>query len=67
MINIQELKDRREQKILEKVTLKRELIPHATALDDYEVLQSLEEDLRFTITDKKRQIGYRERDVETLD
>lgn len=67
MTNIQALKDRREQKIIEKETLERELIPHATALDDYEVLQSLEEDLRYTITDKKRQVGYRERDIETLD
>lgn len=66
MTNIQALKDRREQKILEKETLERELIPHATALDDYEVLQSLEEDLRYTITDKKRQVGYRDRDIETL-
>lgn len=67
MTNIQALKDRREQKKIEKETLERELIPHATALDDYEVLQSLEEDLRYTITDKKRQVGYRERDIETLD
>lgn len=67
MTNIQELKDRREQKFLEKETLERELIPYSAALDDYEVLQSLEEDLRYTITDKKRQVGYRERDIETLD
>lgn len=67
MTNIQELKDRREQKILEKETLERELIPYSAALEDYEVLQSLEEDLRYTITDKKRQVGYRERDIETLD
>lgn len=67
MTNIQALKDRREQKILEKKTLERELTPYSTALDDYEVLQSLEEDLRYTITDKKRQVGYRERDIETLD
>lgn len=67
MTNIQELKDRREQKILEKETLERELIPYSAALEDYEVLQSLEENLRYRITDKKRQVGYRERDIETLD
>lgn len=53
MTNIQELKDRREQKILEKETLERELIPYSAALDDYEVLQSSEENLRYRITDKK--------------
>ena len=66
MNEIQELKDRREQKILEKETLERELIPYAAALEDYEELQSLEENLRYRITDKKRQVGYRERDIETL-
>ena len=67
MNEIQELKDRREQKILEKETLERELVPYATALEDYEVLQSLESNLRYEITDKKREVGYRERDIETLD
>ena len=37
MNEIQELKDRREQTILEKETLERELIPYAAALEDYEV------------------------------
>ncbi|WP_339430047.1 chromosome segregation protein SMC [Pseudomonas taetrolens] len=67
MNEIQELKNRREQKIIEKETLERELIPYAAALEDYEELQSLEENLRYRITDKKRQVGYRERDIETLD
>lgn len=53
MNEIQELKDRREQTILEKETLERELIPYAAALEDYEELQSLEENLRYRITDKK--------------
>ena len=66
MNEIQELKDRREQTVLEKETLERELIPYAAALEDYEELQSLEENLRYRITDKKRQVGYRERDIETL-
>ncbi|MGE6446423.1 chromosome segregation protein SMC [Pseudomonas bubulae] len=67
MNEIQELKNRREQKNLEKETLERELIPYAAALEDYEELQSFEENLRYRITDKKRQVGYRERDIETLD
>lgn len=67
MNEIQELKNRREQTILEKETLERELIPYAEALEDYEVLQSLESNLRYEITDKKREVGYRERDIETLD
>ena len=67
MNGIQELKDRRTQTILEKETLQRELAPFAAALDDYEVLQSLESNLRYEITDKKREVGYRERDIETLD
>ena len=67
MNEIQELKHRREQTILEKETLVRELAPFAAALEDYEVLQSLEGDLQYTITDKKRQVGYRERDIDTLD
>ena len=67
MNEIQELKNRREQTILEKETLERELAPFAAALEDYEVLQSLESNLRYEITDKKREVGYRERDIETLD
>ena len=67
MNEIQELKKRREQTILEKETLERELAPFAAALEDYEVLQSLESNLRYEITDKKREVGYRERDIETLD
>ena len=67
MNEIQELKKRREQTILEKETLERELAPFAAALEDYEVLQSLESNLRHEITDKKREVGYRERDIETLD
>ena len=53
MNEIQELKDRREQTILEKEALERELAPFAAALEDYEVLQSLESNLRYEITDKK--------------
>ena len=30
-------------------------------------MQSLEDSLRYKITDKKREVGYRERDIETLD
>ena len=45
MNEIQELKDRREQTILEKETLERELAPYAEALDDYEVMQRLEDSL----------------------
>ena len=67
MNEIQELKNRREQTILEKETLERELIPYAEALEDNEVLQSMESNLRYEITDKKREVGYRERDIETLD
>ena len=67
MNEIQELKDRREQTIVEKEALERELVPYATALEDYDVLQSLESNLRYEITDKKREVGYRERDIETLD
>mgnify|MGYP003602182581 CR=1 FL=1 len=67
MNEIQELKDRREQKILEKEALERELVPYAAALEDYDVMQSLEDNLRYKITDKKREVGYRERDIETLD
>lgn len=67
MNEIQELKDRREQKILEKEALERELVPYAAALEDYDVMQSLEDNLRYDITDKKREVGYRERDIETLD
>ena len=67
MNEIQELKDRREQTILEKEALERELVPFAAALEDYEVLQSLESNLRYEITDKKREVGYRERDIDTLD
>ena len=67
MNEIQELKDRRTQTILEMETLQRELAPFAAALEDYEVLQSLESNLRHEITDKKREVGYRERDIETLD
>ena len=67
MNEIQELKDRREQTILEKETLERELVPYAEALGDYEVMQSLESNLRYDITDKKRELGYRERDIDTLD
>ena len=67
MNEIQELKDRREQTILEKEALERELVPYAAALDDYDVMQSLEDNLRYKITDKKREVGYRERDIETLD
>ena len=67
MNEIQELKNRREQTILEKETLERELAPFAAALEDYEVLQSLESNLRYEITDKKREVGYRERDIDTLD
>ncbi|MFJ4087356.1 hypothetical protein [Pseudomonas psychrophila] len=54
MNEIQELKDRREQTILEKVTLERELAPFAATLEDYGVMQSLEDNLRYEITDKKR-------------
>ena len=67
MNEIQKLKNRREQTILEKETLERELAPFAAALEDYAVLQSLESNLRYEITDKKREVGYRERDIETLD
>lgn len=67
MNGIQKLKDRREQTIVEKEALERELVPYATALEDYDVLQSLESNLRYEITDKKREVGYRERDIETLD
>ena len=67
MNEIQELKDRREQTILEKEALERELVPYAAALEDYDVMQSLEDNLRYDITDKKREVGYRERDIETLD
>ena len=67
MNEIQELKDRREQTILEKEALERELVPYAAALEDHEVLQSLESKLRYEITDKKRELGNRERDIETLD
>ena len=67
MNEIQELKNRREQTILEKEALERELAPFAAALEDYEVLQSLESNLRYEITDKKREVGYRERDIETFD
>ena len=67
MNEIQELKDRRTQKILEKETLQRELAPFAAALEDYEVMQSLEGNLRYEITDKKRELGYCERDIDTLD
>lgn len=67
MNEIQELKDRRTQKILEKETLQRELAPFAAALDDYEVMQSLESNLRYEITDKKRELGYSERDIYTLE
>lgn len=67
MNEIQELKDRREQTILEKEALERELVPYAAALEDYDVMQSLEDNLRYKITDKKREVGYRERDIETLD
>ena len=67
MSEIQELKDRREQKILEQEALERELAPYAAALEDYDVMQSLEDNLRYDITDKKREVGYRERDIETLD
>ena len=67
MSEIQELKDRREQKILEQEALERELVPYAAALEDYDVMQSLEDNLRYKITDKKREVGYRERDIETLD
>ena len=63
---IQELKDRRTQIILEKETLQRELGPFAAALDDYEVLQSLESNLRHEITDKNRELGYRDRDIDAL-
>ena len=66
MNGIQELKDRRTQTILEKETLQRELAPFAAALEDYEVLQNLESNLRYEITDKKRELGYRERDIDTL-
>lgn len=67
MNEIQELKERREQTILEKEALERELAPYAAALEDYDVMQSLEDKLRYKITDKKREVGYRERDIETLD
>ena len=67
MNEIQELKDRRTQKILEKETLQRELAPFAAALEDYEVMLSLEGNLRYEITDKKRELGYCERDIDTLD
>ena len=67
MNEIQELKDRRTQKLLEKETLQRELAPFAAALEDYEVMQSLEGNLRYEITDKKRELGYCERDIDTLD
>ena len=67
MNEIQELKNRREQTILEKETLERELAPFAAALEDYDVMQSLEDNLRYEITDKKREVGYRERDIDTLD
>ena len=67
MNEIQELKDRRTQKLLEKETLKRELAPFAVALEDYEVMQSLESNLRYEITDKNRELGYCERDIDTLD
>ena len=67
MNGIQKLKDRREQTILEKEALERELVPYAAALEDYDVLQSLESNLRYEITDKKREVGYREREIETLD
>ena len=40
MNKIQELKDRREQTILEKETLERELAPFAAALEDYVVVNS---------------------------
>ena len=53
MNEIQELKDRREQTILEKEALERELVPYAAALEDYDVMQSLEDNLRYKITDKK--------------
>ncbi|MFJ4088456.1 chromosome segregation protein SMC [Pseudomonas psychrophila] len=67
MNEIQELKDRRTQKILEKETLQRELAPFAAALEDYEEMQSLESNLRYEITDKNRELGYCERDIDTLD
>ena len=66
MNGIQELKDRRTQTILEMETLQRELAPFAVALEDYEALQNLESNLRYEITDKKREVGYRERDIDTL-
>ena len=67
MNEILELKDRRTQKLLEKETLQRELTPFAAALEDYEVMQSLESNLRYEITDKNRELGYCERDIDTLD
>ncbi len=67
MNEIQELKDQRTQKILAQETLQRELAPFAAALEDYEVLQSLESNLRYEITNKKREVGYCEQDIKALD
>ena len=67
MNEIQELKDRRTKKLLDKETLQRELAPFAATLEDYEVMQSLESNLRYEITDKNRELGYCERDIDTLD
>ena len=54
MNGIQELKDRRTQTILEMETLQRELAPFAAALEDYDVLKSLERNLRYEMIDKIR-------------
>lgn len=64
MNETQELKDRRTQKFLEKETLQHELTPFAAALEDYEVMQSLECNLRYEITDKNRELDYCERDID---
>ena len=66
MSEIQKLKDERVEVTRQKAALQRELAPYEHALEDYEVLQSLDSNLRYEITDKKRELGYRERDIDTL-
>lgn len=67
MNEIQELKDRRAKKNLEKEKLQRELVPYADALENYEVMQSLESKLRYELSDKNRDLSYLDRDIQTLD
>ena len=66
MNEIQVLKDQRAQQILEKETLQCELAPYEEALENYDVMQSLEDKVRHELSRKKIDLRYVKFEIEAL-